>query len=334
MTPTSHAGTPSYSVVVEMENAATVNWADVVQSLRALAEQMASLTMPDSPKPQIILAHPGSEGESADLIAAAGRMVPELITAARVQAVALPNGRYYELKNAGIAQADGKLIVLLDSDAVPEPGWLSALLKPFSQSNAIVVHGCTYLGYSDLISRTLAMIWVFPLRDHDEREVSRRSLNANNCAFRAQALGKKPFPIDNGFKVGCTKFMKQLEQRGIELVRAPAYVKHAPLTGFRFLLWRALVTGRDADRKVADLKSRSRWRRLTSALLFWLKMELRVVRRVLAHYHHVAMPLWEVPAALFLGFTFFALALVGQISRLLGLTVERPEHIPAYAENH
>jgi len=83
---------PSYSVVVEMENAATVDWSDVGQSLRVLAEQIAALTTPTHRKPQVILAHPGTENESADLIAAAGRMVPELATAARVQAVALPNG--------------------------------------------------------------------------------------------------------------------------------------------------------------------------------------------------------------------------------------------------
>jgi len=159
-------------------------------------------------------------------------------------------------------------------------------------------------------------------------------LNANNCAFRTAALGPNPFPIDNGFKVGCTKFMKQLQARGIELVRAPAYVKHAPLTGLRFLIWRGLVTGRDADRKVADLKSRSRWRRLRSALSFWLRMELRVIRRVLTHYHHVSLPIWQVPVAIVLGLAFFGLALVGQTSRVLGLTAEQPEYIPAYAENH
>ena len=331
---TSDAANTGFSVVVEMENAATVCWHDVGQTLHVLTEQILALHVPLQNKPQVILAHPGEEHESAGLIEAARREAPGLSEAARVQAVSVSGGRYYELKNAGISRSDGELIVLLDSDAVPEPGWLAALLAPFHDPKTIVVHGCTYLGHFDLVSRTLAMIWVFPLRDHDEREVKRRSLNANNCAFRAKTLGLNPFPIDNGFKVGCTKFMKQLQECGIELVRVAAYVKHAPLTGFRFLVWRGLVTGRDADRKVADLKSRSRWRRFRSALSFWLKMEFRVVRRVLTHYHHVALPFWQVPVAIALGLSFFGFALVGQVSRLLGLTAERPEYIPAYAEHH
>jgi cellulose synthase/poly-beta-1,6-N-acetylglucosamine synthase-like glycosyltransferase len=54
------------------------------------------------------------------------------------------------------------VIVLLDSDAQPEPGWLQALLAPFQLADTICVNGYTYLGHSDFISRTLALIWVFP----------------------------------------------------------------------------------------------------------------------------------------------------------------------------
>jgi hypothetical protein len=323
-----------YSIVVEMENAATVCWNDVGRTLRAVAEQIAEPKIDSKPRPQVILVHPGPESESEELLVAARREVPLLDTVARLQAVSLPEGRYYELKNAGIARADGEVIVLLDSDAVPEAGWLQALLAPLAQPDVLIVNGHTYLGFSDLISRTLALIWVFPLREHDERFSQRRSLNANNCAFRAAAFGPSPFPIDNGFKVGCTKFVRRLDEQGIRMHRVAAYAQHAPLTGWRFLLWRALVTGRDADRKITDLKSPSRLRRFTSALTGWLRMEGRVVRRVLGHYRHVAMPVWEVPVALALGLAFFGFVLVGQITRLAGLARERPEYIPAYAEHH
>jgi hypothetical protein len=342
MISTQHAGMRGYSVVIEMENAATVCWSEVGRTLAAVAEQIPDIQDTAGQassgtnwcKPQVILVHPGRDDESAELVAAASAEVPQLAEVARLSAMGLFGGRYYELKNAGIARADGELIVLLDSDAVPEAGWLRTLLEAFERPETIVVNGHTYLGYSDLISRTLAMIWVFPLREHDARAARRRSLNANNCAFRAKDLGPNPFPIDNGFKVGCTKFMKGLAERGIEMVRVPAYAEHAPLTGWRFLAWRALVTGRDADRKVADLKSTSRWRRLTAAWTGCLRMQGRVVRRVVEHYRHVGMPLWQAPMAIALGLAFFAIALAGQILRLLGLAAERPEYIPAYAEHH
>jgi hypothetical protein len=323
----------SFAVVVEMENAATVRWSDVGRTLRVLAQQLLELS-PSGERAEVILAFPGSQQDAPHLIAAAMREVPELAAAADVAAVGVPGGRYYELKNAGIAAAEAELIVLLDSDAVPEPGWLAALLAPFADTKTAIVNGHTYLGHYDLISRLLAMVWVFPLREHDTRAAQRRSLNANNCALRTSMFGRKPFPIDNGFKVGCTKFMKQLDERGIELVRVPAYAEHAPLRGWRFLVWRALVTGRDADRKYADLRSPSRGRRFFAALRGWLKQEGRAVRRIVTHYRHVQLPWWQLPLALALGSAFFAIALVGQLWRAAGLARERPEYIPAYAESH
>jgi hypothetical protein len=322
------------AVVVEMENATTVRWSDVGRTLRVLAEQIAELRGEKGSRATVVLAFPGQSSESEALALAAVREAPQLAEVALVTAVGVPGGRYYELKNAGIGSVDAELIVLLDSDAVPEPGWLRALVLPFADRELVIVNGHTYLGHYDLISRLLAMVWVFPLREHDGRAAQRRSLNANNCAFRASVFGKNPFPIDNGFKVGCTKFLRQLEERGIELVRVPAYAEHAPLRGWRFLLWRALVTGRDADRKYADLKSASRWRRFWAAVRGWLKQEGRAVRRILTHYRHVKMPAWQVPLALALGCGFFAIALVGQLLRLCGMTSDRPEYIPAYAESH
>ena len=325
---------PHFAVVVEMENATTVEWSAVGQTLAVLAEQIAQVQPPGSARPLVLLAHPGHPSESNQLIQTTCRQVPQLAAAARLQAISVPRGRYYELKNGGIAAADADLVVLLDSDALPEPGWLAALLTPFDREETVIASGHTYLGHDDLISRLLAMVWVFPLRDHDDRAADRRSLNANNCALRRDVLGERPFPIDNGFKVGCTKLMRQLEAAGISLVRVPAYAEHAPLSGWRFLLWRALVTGRDADRKFADLRSRARTKRLLAAVRGWLKMECRVVRRILAHWRHVQLPIWQLPLALGLGLAFYGLALCGQLLRACGLCNEQPEYIPAYAESH
>src|SRR5690606_13895702 len=111
-----------------------------------------------------------------------------------------------------------------------------------------------------------------------------------------------PFPIDKGFKISCTKMMHELRQGGIEMVKVPAYCAHLPLQGWRFLVWRALVTGRDADRKFEDLRSPSRFQRLVHAFRHGFKMQLRAARRVLLHYRRVSMPMWEVPAALSIGF--------------------------------
>ena len=324
----------SYTIVVEMENARTVSSSRFTQVLNALAAEIAQMPAKSPARPQLIFAHPGPDGESEQLVQAIMRAAPRLAEVARLQAVGVPEGRYYELKNAGIARADGAAIVLFDSDSVPEPGWLRALLAPLTQPQTIAVSGHTYLGHSGLISRTLALVWMFPLRDHDARAAGRRALNANNCAFRAAWLKAQPFPIDNGFKISCTKLQRKFVEVGSEVVRTEAYAEHAPLTGWRFIVWRALVTGRDADRRFAELRSPSRLRRLWAALKDCVKTECRVVRRVLWHHRRVALPLWQVPAALALGCGFYALAFVGQVARLCGLVSEHPERVPAFVENH
>lgn len=324
----------SFSVVMELENATCLHAQEVGQTLRILAAEIADNVDASSTRPAVIFAHAGPPSESATVLAGVLGQVPELGQVARVTSVSVPDGRYYELKNAGVRQADGEVIVLLDADAVPEPGWLATLLAPFEQTDTVAVGGHTYLGHSDLISRTLALVWVFPLRDNDAREADRRPLYSNNCAFRAVWIQANPYPHDNGFKVSCTLLTHRLREASADVVRVPAYVRHAPLKGLRFLVWRALVTGRDADRKFAILKSPSRVKRLANALKYSFKRQCRVVRRVLAHYRHVGMPWWEVPAAVSLGCVFYSLALWGQLARLFGLATDRAEHIPSFVENH
>lgn len=328
-----NAGSARFSVIVEMENARTICWEEVGGMLRALVEQLAALAT-GGWKPQVLLVHPGTETDSPTLRAAALQQAPRLDEAARLQVIACPQGRYYELKNAGIARADGDIVVLLDSDSVPERDWLQTLLAPFEDPGVTIVSGHTYLSHCDFVSRVLALIWLFPLREGDQRAAQRRALNANNCAFRREALGPAPFPRDHGFKVSCTKLMRRLEAQGIQLVRVPAYATHAPLTGWRFLAWRALVTGRDADRKYAALKSPARGRRLVAALGFAWRMQMRAVRRVLFQHRLVQMAWYEVPPALLLGLLFYALAGLAQLKRACGLTLDRPETIPACAEHH
>ncbi|WP_254507774.1 glycosyltransferase [Anatilimnocola floriformis] len=325
---------PSYSVVVEMENAQRIDWQEITIMLQTLAEQVRENRPTDGTRPQVILSQAGVPADNDTLLAAVQKHVPTLVEVADFECVNVPNGRYYQLKNAGLQRAKNDLVVLLDADLLPEPGWLAQLLKPFQQSTTLATNGLTYLGHRSFLSRTLALIWIFPLRERDDRAANRRPLNANNCAFRADWLRANPFPIDNGFKVSCTKLTQQLRSNGGDILRVPAYAKHAPLQGWRFLLWRALVTGRDADRKFADMKSTSRSRRLLNALKFWFKSESRVLKRIATKARTVAMPLWEVPGAMFLGCLFYSLALLGQMAAAVGLTRDVPEQIPAYVENH
>jgi len=330
-----HRCVGSYSIIVELENAATVSLDEVRDVLSALADQVCQLSrIRPNLRAEVLFVHARDEQHNSRLLDQVRQQVPSLSAAATVRFLSLPEGRYYQLKNVGIAAATGEIIIILDSDAVPQPLWLQNILEPFQNRSTVAVNGYTYLSYSDFISRTFALIWFFPLRDRDVRFAERRSLNVNNCAFLASWLKQNPFSCDFGFKVDCTLLSHEFQKQGHTLIRAPAYAAHAPLRGWRFLVWRARVTGRDADRKFRHLKSSSMVRRFVHALLFWYRMERRACTRVLRLHRQVAMPVWELPSALLLAITFYSLCFLAQLEMLLGVAHDRPEHIPAYAEHH
>ncbi len=325
---------PSVSIVVEMENIKTVEpdlLGVVLESLAAqLKPHLGALPRP----PQIIFSYPGQPDEREEVLHRIRRDGPGL-AAMDLDAVGTPDGRYYEMKNAGAARADGGILIFVDSDVELADGWLGKLLEPFNDATTMAVSGHTFLRHDNFASRTLALIWIFALERGDDREAARRSINANNAAFRLdwfRSVGG--FPYDPGFKVSCALLYYRLRQQGLDCVRADARARHEPLRGWRFLLWRAAVTGRDADRKYRLMKSPSRARRLRHAGSRWGTMLWRSTRRILGKRKIVGLPLWQVPAALLMGWGFYSIAFVNQAASAIGLFGNAVEHVPDYAEVH
>ena len=141
----------SYSIIVEMENAKSIDWHEIGVGLMALAREIKAATdFGYAAKPQVVFVHSGEPGDTALLQDEVAARVPELGTAAALTFAALPGGRYYELKNLGIAEATGEIVIFCDSDTVVEPGWLPALLTPFENARTVVVNGYTILAMTIL----------------------------------------------------------------------------------------------------------------------------------------------------------------------------------------
>ncbi|WP_224545957.1 glycosyltransferase family A protein [Mesorhizobium sp. CA16] len=173
---------PTYSIVLEMENAKSIDWDEIGLGLKALAREIAQASATGFPKPKVIISHGGLETDAVSLRSSIGAEAPQLEQVADLAFAAFPGGRYYDLKNNGIPSCEGSVLVFLDSDTVPERNWLSTLLKPFvDQPETICVNGHTYLSYDDFFSRTFALIWFFPMAEGDERFASKRALNQQHC---------------------------------------------------------------------------------------------------------------------------------------------------------
>ena len=106
-------------------------------------------------------------------------------------------------KNIGAARARGEVIVFLDSDVIPEEGWLASLLQALSNLDVGVVGGNTYIAHEDLNGKAFALFWFFPLREARGGLWRDPHFFANNVAFRAEVFRAHSFPPLGTFRGQC-----------------------------------------------------------------------------------------------------------------------------------
>jgi hypothetical protein len=320
-----------FSIIMEYENATTHEGDEAAPIFSALLGQFADRKPPvPADRDELILVFDPSGQDGEDIDRVIREAAPTLVEWLDIKKLARPGLRYYELKNAGAEVARGEILIFLDSDAVPENGWLDTLLAPFENSGTVAVNGHTYLGTSDFMSRVFALAWVFPLREDSPHEIGRRSLNANNSAFRRDWFACHQFPYHPGFKVSCSLLAAQMRTEGVELVRVPALTRHKPLEGWRFVLWRAAITGRDDDSRYVTMRTHHRLDRLGRAISRWVNATTRSLRRIVTRRRAVGMPAYEVPAAMAVVVVYFLTAFVSQTISALSGPRTAPERIPRF----
>jgi hypothetical protein len=306
------------TIVIEWENPRDVDsvWTD--RGMRALADELAGEGASSENRPTLLYLFDSEALEELSIREAIERSAPELTALAQVRVMAAPGLTYYQLKNEGVALAKTRYVVLLDSDVSPQPGWLSALLRPFVDPGVMAVSGVTSLESIDVVSRTMALIWIFDLPSEHEASRGKASMHANNSAFRTRFFQSNPFPETSAFKKQCGLWLADIIERGIGFERtAEAECRHAPHAGLSFVLWRGIQSGFDRDVK-ASLEGRGRSARLTNPMRIWVKKTWRSTRRILVHRREVRMPLYEIPIALSIAWLYcFCLASAQALSAVL-----------------
>ena len=325
----------SCSIVLEYENASTHDVETVGRVFCALERQFAGRPIRgENERDEVIVTLDTSKQSRDEVDRIVRHVAPRLLDLVDFRTISCPGMRYYELKNAGAATATREIIVLLDSDSVPEDDWLETLLAPFVSRETIAATGHTYLGHDNFLSRVFALVWIFPLRHDSPREIRRRALNANNCAFRRDWFANHTFPSDAGFKTACSLLAAQLRDENVELKKVPAFTRHEPLEGWKFLIWRAAVAGRDDDSRYATLRSSGRGDRVVRACTRWVKQLLRSARRVLLNYKAVGMPIYEILPAIVVAWGYYSITFVAQLRSAVSGPRQEPEHVPDFVIRH
>jgi len=305
---------PALSIVVEWENVQRAELGRARRMLARLEEELRGLS-PARPVELVFVAGAGGAEQNAavqDLLGSPG---------AATRFVEAPGAGYYEQKNLGAREAAGDLIVFLDSDVVPEAGWLSALLEPFADPGVQVVGGDSHIDTDSLWSKTFALAWFFPLPSAQESVRRERQFFANNVAFRRETFLAQPFPRVSGTDRGaCVWLAGMLAERGVDIWRAPgARVRHPAPGTVRQAAVRALVQGRDRA-VLAREPGRPSSAPQTSALGTLVSSFGSVVRKRRA----VGLPAIQVPLALGLAAAYYALVAAGMaLARIAPRTARR-----------
>ena len=262
---------------------------------------------------ELIIAHRGDERAVTQVCELLNQLDPSDEFAIRITTV--PGGTYCELKNAGAAAASCEIVIFLDCDVIPEPGWLTAMLGAFDKPDVYAAVGNTYTDYSDgrAYSKAMALAWMFPLRQADDRLDVSRWFYANNAAFRRAIFLERRFPITPGLiHYPAQLLVERLERDGITLWHVGgARVSHPPPNGARHFVNRALAAGR-ARAFSETISSRS--------ALAYVGADLRSIvwygKRVATAGGSVDLGWWQVPAAITYATSYHLLVLGGYLFTL------------------
>jgi len=256
------------SIVLEWE---TVEEGGIARATRALGEvsrQLAELQNELNAPAELIVCYEERVISEAALRALLERAAPSGWTCA-VILLPVPSGTgYYEKKNAGALASSNEIILLLDSDLLPDPGWLRNMLSVFHDWSVSVIIGATHLDHATPYEMAVALFWIFDPATYGRGIQPLRRYSSNNLAFRRALLLRFPYPSHPTFRGQCAYISKKLMAAGIRLEEhTDARTSHPPPPGLKGFIQRAAVAGGDEffyqnmDGAVSPGSALQQWRR-------------------------------------------------------------------------
>jgi glycosyltransferase involved in cell wall biosynthesis len=309
---------PSFTAVIEWENAKLSELGRTREMLTQLAIQISNMD-PGFPEPPELVIVYDRLAIRPDLIQAlagdAFRRCPEVA----VQLLPTDGATYYLQKNRGAEMARRDLILFVDSDVVPESGWLASLLHPFRDPEVEVACGNTYIEPRGVYNKAFAAFWFFPLRSRSPGLEPSTSFFANNVVFRRDLFLSYRFPDISLVRGQCAELARALlrDQHRI-FISNGARVRHPPPNGFRPFVFRALCQGHDMV-----VKSRLAGQaRVFGSLRDWMVGIGCALRQIWRRRADLGMTATDMTAAVCIALGYYTIALFGQ-----GITQTWPQLI-------
>jgi glycosyltransferase involved in cell wall biosynthesis len=228
---------PSFSVVYETENLASVELENIYHSLASLAAQDIS---PEQANEILIIDSGHAPPKAIEQLCS---MYP-WITVRQV-----PGIGYHEAKMMGATLTTGEILLMCDSDCVYESGWLRNMLTPFAQNPDIdIVGGETSTPVRNPYELAIAINFFFPRFSRQKELYESNDYYLNNVAFRRDFLLQHPLPCNLPlYRGNCHLHGYYLQKlQGVKIWRHPqARATHEPPQISLTFFWRYLLYGHD-----------------------------------------------------------------------------------------
>lgn len=310
---------PFASIVVEWENAKLAQRSrsvDLLRMLRRQCEDVAAVLAPTPGLPpfELLLVFDEAEFRGAELARLLRDTIGEPSAVLTWRLVPSRSSGYYEAKNLGARAATSENLVFIDSDVLPERGWLRRMVSGLEDPAIELVAGNTYIEPEGLIGKVFALVWFFPLRSEDGPVCPTRAFFANNLAVRRGVHVGHPFPEIEGTSRGsCLVLAKQLAAAGVTMVLDPgARAGHPAPDGLWNFAKRALAQGRDRVRRERQF---GRW-----WTAWWPASCVRLcrhgagsARKVCTSFRAVGLPPLSIPGAVAVSWIYFGLYFAGEM---------------------
>ena len=215
----------------------------------------------------------------------------EFPAARRVEARGLG---YDEAKFKAAVEATSDVVVYLDGDCVPQPGWLDAHVEAL-RNGAHATTGLTRYdgGWRGAVESVLDFGFMLPAR---ERVVD--CYGSNNSGFRRETLLAVPQP-DGPMRCRCYAHAQELRRRGMPVKLVPrARTRHErqPLVRERYRQGFDAVAACWVDRSLPE--ARLLRLRVFAAPLFYARAVANDWRRVLVGRRDLDLATWQAVASL------------------------------------
>ena len=234
------------SIVLEWETVEEGGIARVTRALGEVRRQLAEVQNEVRAPAELIVCYEERVISDAALRSLLERAAPGGWPCSVITVPVASGTHYYEKKNAGARASSNEIILFLDSDLLPDPGWLRNMLSAFNDWSVSVIIGATHLDHATPYEMAVALFWIFDPATYGRGVQPLRRYTSNNLAFRRALFLRFPYPSHAAFRGQCAHLSKTLMRAGICIEEhTDARTSHPPPPGFAGFVHRAWMAGKD-----------------------------------------------------------------------------------------